>query len=202
MFLVNKTNDMVVVTAPVIKETKCYFVVGDTNYVKIDLVLIDKDLPAGYEVNKTTYTADAIFNKIGVVDDGTEVGETTCTVVRDDAPELTDVRLNAIDDDLQSHFTVYPKENSSVVVGILEGIKTEAIVLKCSEVERVSFKTGNSTFVFDSSGLKLNGTEIVGWINKVYSDMQTLKALLQNSPIAGNGAPAAIVFSPTVTQIQ
>ncbi|MDD2996360.1 MAG: hypothetical protein PHP99_09140 [Paludibacter sp.] len=132
----------------------------------------------------------------------TEVGETTCTVVRDDAPELTDVRLNAIDDDLQSHFTVYPKENSSVVVGILEGIKTEAIVLICSEVERVSFKTGNSTFVFDSSGLKLNGTEIVGWINKVYSDMQTLKALLQSSPIAGNGAPAAIVFSPTVTQIQ
>lgn len=96
MLLVNKTNDMVVVTAPVIKETKCYFVVGDTNYVKIDLVLIDKDLPAGYEVNKTTYTADATFNKIGVVDDGTaldtdteesEVGE----VLKEEADINTEV---------------------------------------------------------------------------------------------------------------
>lgn len=96
MFLVNKTNDMVVVTAPVIKETKCYFVVGDTNYVKIDLVLINKDLPTGYEVNKTTYTADATFNKIGVVDDGTtldtdteenEVGE----VLKEEADINTEV---------------------------------------------------------------------------------------------------------------
>lgn len=96
MFLVNKTNDMVVVTAPVIKETKCYFVVGNTNYVKIDLVLINKDLPTGYEVNKTTYTADATFNKIGVVDDGTtldtdteenEVGE----VLKEEADINTEV---------------------------------------------------------------------------------------------------------------
>lgn len=132
----------------------------------------------------------------------TEVGETTCTVTRDDAPELTDVRLNAIDDDLQSFFTVYPKNGSNVLVGIIEGLKTEAVVLRCSEVESVKFKTGENTFVFDSSGLKLNGTEVIEWINKAYNDMQTLKTLLQNAPIAGNGAPAAIVFAPTVTQIQ
>lgn len=131
-----------------------------------------------------------------------EVGETTCTVTRDDAPELTDVRLNAIDDDLQSFFTVYPKNGSNVLVGIIEGLKTEAVVLRCSEVESVKFKTGDNTFVFDSSGLKLNGTEVVGWINKVYNDMQALKALLKNSPIAGNGGPASIIFTPTATQIQ
>ena len=131
-----------------------------------------------------------------------EVGETTCTVERDDAPELTDVRLNAIDDNLQSYFTVYPKAGSNVIVGIIEGLKTEAVVLRCSEVESVKFKTGEKTFVFDSSGLKLNGTEVVEWMNKAYNDMQTLKALLQNTPIAGNGAPAAIVFTPTITQIQ
>jgi phage gp45-like len=132
----------------------------------------------------------------------TKVGETTCTVTRDDAPELTDVRLNAIDDNLQSFFTVYPKKGSNVLVGIIEGIKTEAVVLRCSEVESVKFKTGENTFVFDSSGMKLNGTELIDWINKAYNDMQALKTLLQNTPIAGNGAPAAIVFTPTVTQIQ
>lgn len=131
-----------------------------------------------------------------------EVGETTCTVVREDAPDLIDVRLNAIDENLESYMTVYPKENSNVVVGILEGIKTEAVVLRCSEVESVKFKTGENTFVFDSSGFKLNGTEVIDWINKAYNDMQTLKTLLQNAPIAGNGAPAAIVFAPTITQIQ
>lgn len=131
-----------------------------------------------------------------------EVGETTCTVVREDAPDLTGVRLNAIDDSLESYMTVYPKENSSVVVGILEGLKTEAVVLRCSEVESIKFKVGDNTFVFDSNGLKLNGTEMVSWINKVYNDLQTLKTLLQNSPIAGNGAPAAITFTPTVTKIQ
>lgn len=131
-----------------------------------------------------------------------EVGETTCTVTRDDAPELTDVRLNAIDDNLQSFFTVYPKKGSNVLVGIIEGIKTEAVVLRCSEVESVKFKTGENTFVFDSSGMKLNGTELIDWINKAYNDMQALKTLLQNTPITGNGAPAAIVFTPTVTQIQ
>ena len=131
-----------------------------------------------------------------------EVGVTTCTVEREDAPTLYGVRLNAIDDDLQSYMTTYPVDGSSVIVAIIEGLKTEAVVLRCSEVESVRFKTGSNTFVFDSSGLKLNGTEVIEWINKAYDDMQTIKTLLKDSPIAGNGAPAAIVFTPTVTNIQ
>jgi hypothetical protein len=31
--------------------------------------------------------------------------------------------------------------------------------------------------------------------------MQTLKTTLASSPVAGNGAPAAIVFEPTVTSV-
>ena len=52
--------------------------------IKAGLITID-DIPTVwrdavqtlYEVNKTTYTADATFNKIGVVDDGTTLGTDT-----------------------------------------------------------------------------------------------------------------------------
>jgi len=39
-------------------------------------------------------------------------------------------------------------------------------------------------------------------MNKVHTDMNTLKGLLQNSPIAGNGAVAAIVFEPQTPSVQ
>ena len=77
MFLVNRTNNIVVVSADKIKETKDFFIVGATHYVKLDLALVKTTLPAEYEVGKTTYTADATFNKIGVVDDGTTLGTDT-----------------------------------------------------------------------------------------------------------------------------
>ena len=131
-----------------------------------------------------------------------EVKETTCTVEREGAPTLLDVRLNAIDDDLQSYVTVYPADGSDVLVAIIEGLKTEAVVIRCSEVQRVKMKIGSETLVFDKDGAKYNGTPVKGWMQKVYSDMQTLKTLLQTSPIAGNGLPAAIAFTPTTTQIQ
>ncbi len=130
-----------------------------------------------------------------------EVGETTCKVVRDDAPELTGVRLNAIDDALDSYMTVYPKEGSNVIVAIVDGVNTEAVVVRCSEVDRIKCKIEDNILEISNNGVAMNGLELKGWISNVYNDMQTLKTLLQNSPIAGNGAPAAIVFTPTTSNI-
>lgn len=77
MFLVNKLNNVVVVVSNKIKETKYYFVANGINYVKIDLELINEDLPEGFEVGKTLYTADTKFTKTGDGSDGTEMGEAT-----------------------------------------------------------------------------------------------------------------------------
>ena len=85
----------------------------------------------------------------------TNVRETLCDIEREDAPTLLDVRFNAIDDDLQSFVTVYPKEGSKVIVGIIENLKTEAVVLRCSEVEKVSLKIGNTEMVIDRNGYKM-----------------------------------------------
>ena len=136
-----------------------------------------------------------------------DVTEMSCTVVRDQAPELYDVLLNAIDDDLQSNVTVYPKEGSNVLVGIIENLKTEAVILKCSEVEKVKVRIGEQTLVIDKDGFVFNEglnkgmvklVEMVDWMTKLYTDIQTLKASLLTHSVAGNGSPLALIFNPTV----
>ena len=133
-----------------------------------------------------------------------DVGEMTCTVEREGSPSLFDVRLNAIDDALGSYFTIYPAEGSSVLVAIIESMKTEAVVIRCSEVSSIRIKMGNETLVGDQNGFVFNnGTtglvklpEMISWMQKVQSDLQTLKVLLSTSLVVGNGAPLAVVFNP------
>ena len=85
-----------------------------------------------------------------------DVGESACTVERQDAPALYDVRLNAIDDTLESCFTVYPAEGSEVLVAIIENMKTEAVVIRCSEVQKIKAKIGTTEFVIDTDGFRFS----------------------------------------------
>ncbi|MEA4916542.1 hypothetical protein [Proteiniphilum sp.] len=132
------------------------------------------------------------------------VRDTLCDVERDGAPILYDVRLNAIDDDLQSYVTVVPEEKSNVLVAVIENLKTEAVVVRFSEVQKVLLKIGTNTAVMDNNGLVFNDggisglaklPQLVEWMQKVYSDLQTLKTQLQTHPVAGNGSPLALVFN-------
>ncbi len=136
------------------------------------------------------------------------VRDTLCDVERENAPTLYDVRLNAIDNDLQSFVTVVPKDKSNVLVAVIENLKTEAVVVRCSEVQKVLLKIGTNTVVMDDDGFIFNDGNISGlaklpklieWMQKVYSDLQTLKTQLQTHPVAGNSAPLALPFNPTVS---
>lgn len=136
-----------------------------------------------------------------------DVTDMSCTVERDEAPTLYDVLLNAIDDDLQSYVTVYPKEGSNVLVAIIENLKTEAVIVRCSEVEKVKVKIGEQTLLIDKEGFVFNEgankgmvkiVEMVDWMAKIYADVQTLKGLLSTHPVAGNGSPLALTFNPSV----
>ena len=64
----------------------------------------------------------------------------TCTV-----DDYEDVRLNAIIEQTQSQFTVYPKIGSKVVIGRLEG-EDNAFVIGVSEIEKVIIKIDNQVF--------------------------------------------------------
>lgn len=155
--------------------------------------------------NAIKYQAEKILIKTICWGVATEVTEGTCTVERDQAPTLHDVLLNAVDDNLQSYVTIYPREGSSVLVGIVENLKTEAVIIKCSEVERVKIKIGEQTLSLDKDGLIFNGgknnglvkiSEMVNWMATLYTDLQTLKNLLLAHPVTGNGSPLALPFNP------
>jgi hypothetical protein len=134
------------------------------------------------------------------------VTDKTCDIIRENAPELKQVRLNAIDDDLQTYITTVPAENSSVIVAIIEGERTEAIILKCSEVAKIIGKIGGSEFEMTGSSIVANSgqnggvpniTPLIDWMGMVHNDLITLQSLLSSHLVAGNGAALAMVFNPT-----
>ncbi|MEL3904443.1 MAG: hypothetical protein P1P63_04960 [Treponemataceae bacterium] len=135
------------------------------------------------------------------------VRDTLCDVEREGAPTIYDVRLNAVDDDLQSFVTIVPAEKSNVLVAVIENLKTEAVVVRCSEIQKVLLKIGANTAVMDDDGFVFNDGDISGlvklpklieWMDKVYSDLQTLKMQLKTHPVAGKGAPLAMTFNVSV----
>jgi hypothetical protein len=89
-----------------------------------------------------------------------DVRERTCTLKREDSVDIEGVLLTAINDDLGTSFTVYPKENSIILVGVIECLPQTCAVLLASEVEKVVLKTNNG-FSFNAGNGKVeikNGT--------------------------------------------
>ncbi len=114
----------------------------------------------------------------------TDVGESTCTVERQGSPSLFDVRLNAIDDDLQSFFTVYPAEGSVVLVAIIENMKTEAVVIRCSEVQRIKAKIGDTELELDGDGFRFdrNDENLQTVISELISEIQKIVVVVGTTP--------------------
>lgn len=113
-----------------------------------------------------------------------EVGETSCTVTRDDAPDLYDVRLNAIDDSLDSFLTIYPAKGSAVLVGLIEGLKTEAVVLRCSEVERVKLRIGEASLLIDKDGFSMvrQNESLVSALTDLVAEIQKIVVVIGTNP--------------------
>jgi len=74
----------------------------------------------------------------------------TCTV-----DSYEDVRLNAIIEDTESQFTVYPKVGSKVVIGRLEN-EDNAFVLGVSEIEKVIIKIADLVFEMKDGKFKIS----------------------------------------------
>jgi hypothetical protein len=80
----------------------------------------------------------------------------TCTV-----DNYEDVSLNAIIDNLESQFTIYPKIGSKVVIGRLEN-EDNAFVLGVSEIEKVLIKIGNQSLEFKEGNVTITiGNQIL-----------------------------------------
>lgn len=137
------------------------------------------------------------------------ITETGFDLEREGHPTLFDVRLNAIEDEKESYLIIYPQTKSEVMVGIIENQETEGVLLQCSEIEKVKLKIGETTMDIDKTGIVFNGGQLDGmvqvvkmveWMNKVYSDLQKLMALLAVIPVAPNSTGSLegkVVFTPT-----
>lgn len=131
--------------------------------------------------------------------------ENTCDVEIDEDFVIHGVRLSAVIDSAESRCIVYPKEDSQVLVIMIGKNKAEGFLLACSEVQEINLKIGDKSLKATSDGFVYNeGTdglvklsEMVSWMNKVYTDLTTLTGLLSTTTVAGNGTPLGIIFNPT-----
>jgi hypothetical protein len=111
----------------------------------------------------------------------------TCTV-----GNYEDVRLNAIVEDSDSQFTVYPKVGSKVVIGRLEN-EDNPFVIGVSEIEKVTVKIGNQLLEMKDGKftIKSGNVSLKSILNNALTRLQSV---IINTP-SGPGS-----FSPVDVQ--
>lgn len=133
------------------------------------------------------------------------VSGSTCDVtpISGDAP-FKQVRLNA---DINSDNGIVITPVIGSVVLLCEINKLDSYVSMFSEIESISFKIGNTTALYkngeiifnegDNNGL-VKVQDMVSWMNKVYTDFQTLITLLAAIPVApvGPALVGSVTFVP------
>lgn len=120
----------------------------------------------------------------------------TCTV-----DDYEDVRLNAIDDNLTSQFTVYPKLNSKVIIGRIEG-EDDCFVVKCSEIEKVIIKIDDQVFEMMDGKFKIEkgAVSLKSILNKAFLKLQTIVITTPSGP--GAFSPADVqMFNQMNTEV-
>ncbi|MDE5424029.1 hypothetical protein L3073_17575 [Ancylomarina sp. DW003] len=88
----------------------------------------------------------------------------TCTVIREDAPKLFGVRLNATIAEYTDRLILKPKKDSMVLLGIIENDVNEAYLLACSELEEISLNIENQSLLINKEGFVFNEGELGGLI--------------------------------------
>jgi hypothetical protein len=110
------------------------------------------------------------------------VTDNKCDVKIDGEPDLLDVRLHAIDDSVDNVFIVKPKEESKVLIGFLDKEEKEAVILQCSEVEKVLIRIGATKVEISEEGVSISkGEDSLREIHQL-----TIEAMMQIVVIIGN----------------
>ena len=133
-----------------------------------------------------------------VVGTAVNVTDESCTVQRDNAPDLLGVRLNAVAGTLENYATIIPKENAYVLAAIIENQKTEAFIICCSEIEKIKWQCGATVLEFDAEGyvIQRNGESLKAIINDLAA------AILQLTVTTGTGPSGTPINASAFTDIQ
>ncbi len=125
----------------------------------------------------------------------------TCTVDVSGL-ELDEVRLTAVNDGEAGKLLITPAEGSAVLLTDLSGGELRDLaVVGFTKVEKIEATCEQMTLNGGENGGLVNIEQLKQWMQNVESDLTTLGALLKSSPIAGNGAPAAISFNPRTQSV-
>lgn len=117
--------------------------------------------------------------------------------------EIDEVRLTAVNDGGDGKLLVTPKTGSLILLADMSGgLLRDLAVVGYTEVEKMEATCGQITLNGGENGGLVNIDKLKEWMRNVETDLKTLKTLLQSSPIAGNGAPAAIVFNPQTKSVE
>lgn len=125
----------------------------------------------------------------------------TCTV-NVAGLELDEVRLTAVNDGTDGKLLLTPKEGSMVLLADLSGgMLRDLAVIGYTGIKKIEATCEKITLNGGDNGGLVNIDQLKQWMQNVETDMQTLGTLLKSSPIAGNGAPAAIAFTPQTKSV-
>jgi hypothetical protein len=91
-----------------------------------------------------------------------EIDGNSFTASREGMADLLEVRLNSVLTPIENHLTVVPKLGSVVLLGIIENNKSDAVLLSCSEIDKVQvkqsgleFEMSEGKFVFKNTAANL-----------------------------------------------
>lgn len=107
-----------------------------------------------------------------------DVEKQTCTVLREDAPKLFGVRLNAVVSEYTDRLILKPKEGSLVLCSLIENDVNEAYLMACSELEEISINIGEQSLLINKDGFVFNTGELGGLIKieELKSQLEKLTA--------------------------
>ena len=113
----------------------------------------------------------------------TEITGDTCIVTRDNLPELTDVRLNAVSGDFKNQFIVFPKIGSEVLVLEIENAPSETAIVKWTDVEKVELQIEEFEFKTDKDGLNISnqGENLKQVINDMIDELNKILVIQGNT---------------------
>jgi len=101
---------------------------------------------------------------------------------------IYDVRINAVTGSLNNYLKVVPKENSKVLIALVENSETEAVLLATSEIEKIEAKVNDMEFVMESGKVSFkNGNAD---LKEILTGLTGLKdAIIQTPAGPGNFSP-------------
>lgn len=122
----------------------------------------------------------------------------TCTVKIAGGMEIPDVRLRASTTAGSSELLVTPKVKSKALIWSVSGTLDDTVLLKCDQIETISYKENGFEFTIDSTTKKI---DIKNDQTSLKQLMQSVHDLIQNIKVTTPSGPSTGVLPDTTAAL-